>query len=228
MKYLFVISIFAFLFFCHCKDDTAEDQQESSGTQEDSTESLDTVFSAKDISFLGQLKFSKYATSQRAPVDWSKFRMVTSSQDDPLLVSKFQPDSSYYERYGWMLRYSPDSSMFIDLDSYNIEFQKNRKGQLIAFENGPDTEVSLVNLENKEKTRLVFLGPGNGVEDAGWIDNNNAILVGYHEKDTTKSKKTVIWRYHVPTKTFHVYESSDTTIAARLLNWRRQRFRQIQ
>jgi hypothetical protein len=151
--------------------------------------------------------------------------MVTSSQEDSLQVSAFQPDSSYYKEYGRFLKYSPDSSMFVDLDSYNIDFQKNRKGQLVPIEVGPDTEVSLIDVAQKEKTRLVFLGPGNGVEDAGWIDNNSVVLLGYHEKDTSKIKTAVLWRYHVPTKTFYVYESPDNSVAQGLLEWRRERFR---
>lgn len=154
--------------------------------------------------------------------------MVTSSQDESLIVAPFQPDSSYFSRYGRLLRYSPDSSMFIDLDSYNVDFQKNKNGKLYPIEHGPDTEVSLVNIGDNQRTRLVFLGPGNGVEDGGWIDSNNVLLVGYHEKDTTKLKTAVIWRYHLPTKTFHVYESSDTSIVGQLLNWRKERFRQLQ
>ena len=227
MKYLIFIGILSTLFLGSCKSDRDEEQQATPVAVEDSTERLDTVFSGRDIAYLNQLRASKYAASKDAPIDWSKFAMVTSSQDDSLLTSDFQPDTAYYRKYGRLLRYSPDSSMFVDLDSYNIDFQKNKDGGLYPIEHGPDTEVSLVDLEKKQKTRLVFLGPGNGVEDGGWIDNNSVVLIGYHEKDTSKLKKAVIWRYHVPTKTFHVYESPDTSLVGRLLNWRKERFRQL-
>lgn len=217
MKYLFSLIILAFL-LSNCKNNS-EDEQAAVAT-EDSTERLDTFFSANDIAQLNEFRFSKFSD-----VDWSKFHMVTSSHDDSLMVTPFQPDSSYYRNFGRMLRYSPDSSMFIDLDSYNIEFQKNSSGKKVVLEQGPDTEVSLVNIPEKERTRLVFFGPGNGVEDAGWFDNQTAVLVGYHEKDTTKSKKAVVWRYHVPTKTFHVYESADTSITGQMLRWRKERLK---
>ncbi len=225
MKYLSVLSIIAILFLSNCKDKSEEEEQAGPATNEESTERLDTVFSANDIGVLNQLRFSRFARSQNQRVEWSEFRMVTSSQEDSLQVSAFQPDSSYYKEYGRFLKYSPDSSMFVDLDSYNIDFQKNRKGQLVPIEVGPDTEVSLIDVAQKEKTRLVFLGPGNGVEDAGWIDNNSVVLLGYHEKDTSKIKTAVLWRYHVPTKTFYVYESPDNSVAQGLLEWRRERFR---
>jgi hypothetical protein len=87
--------------------------------------------------------------------------------------------------------------------------------------------VSLIDLEEKEKKRLVFLGPGNSVEEAAWIDNYNFLLIGYHASDTAKVKTAVIWRYHIPTKTFHVYESSDSSITTGLTSWRKERFRQL-
>jgi len=226
MKYLAFLGILAVVFFSNCKSSSDDDQQAGRMATEDSAESLDTVFSRPDITYLGQLSVSKYAISKGTPIDWGQFAMVTSSQDDSLLTSAFQPDTSYYRTYGRFLRYSPDSSMFIDLDSYNVDFQKNKDGRLYPIEHGPDTEVSLVDLARKQRTRLVFLGPGNGVEDGGWIDNNSVVLIGYHEQDTSKLKKAVVWRYHVPTKTFHVYESPDASIVGQLLNWRKERFRQ--
>ena len=221
MKYLLSLLVVALL-FSNCQSDSKEEEETAPVATEESTERLDTVFSAADIGRLNQLRFSQFSQGQN-PVDWSKFRMVTSTHDS-LLVTAFQPDSSYYRLYGRMLKFSPDSTMFVDLDSYNIEFQKNSSGKQVPVGKGPDTEVSLVSLPEKKKTRLVFLGPGNGVEDGGWIDNQTVMLVGYHETDTTKLKKAVIWRYHVPTKTFHIYESADTSIPAQLLRWRKARF----
>lgn len=228
MRYLTFVIVVVTLFISSCKNNGDDDQQAAPVTTEEPTERLDTVFSGADLNYLDQLRASKYAAAQNTPIDWSKFRMVTSSHEDSLVTSPFQPDTAYYRMYGRLLRYSPDSSMFIDLDSYNVDFQKNRKGEIYPIEHGPDTEVSLVDLENKRRTRLVFLGPGNGVEDGGWIDSNSVVLVGYHEKDTSKLKKAVIWRYHVPTKTFHVYEAADTSIVGQLLRWRKERFRQLQ
>jgi hypothetical protein len=222
MKYL-VISALIALSFSACKDDSTEQANDALVPGKDSIETLDTVFSQENVAFLNQLGFSQFARTQSTPVDWSKFSMVTSTHDS-LMVSAFTPDKLYYQHYGKLLKYSPDSSMFVDLDSYNIEIHPNKP----PIEHGPDTEVSLVDLANKQRTRLMFLGPGNGVEEAGWIDNDNILLIGYRERDTSRLKTSVIWRYHVPTKTFHVYESTNTTIAGLLIKWRRERLRQLQ
>lgn len=224
MKHLLLPGILAIFFFASCKDDSQEDNAAGSATMEESTDRLDTVLSGNDLGVLNQLPFSRFADAQNKPVKWSEFRMVTSLQDT-LHSSAFQPDSVYYRKYGRFLKYSPDSSLFIDLDSYNIDFQRNRRGAEVPVEIGPDTEVSLVDLAQKQKIRLLFLGPGNGVEDAGWIDNNSAVLIGYHEKDTSKIKTAVIWRFHLPTKTFYVYESGDSSVPRQLQDWRKERFR---
>lgn len=221
MKYL-IATVFLFGFIA-CKSDSADVPADALVPKKDSVEKLDTIFSQENISFLQQLKFSEYARSQSAPVEWNKFRMVTSTHDS-FMVSTFDGDKLFYQHYGRLLKYSPDSSMFIDLDSYNIEIHANR----IPIEKGPDTEVSLVDLPNKLRTRLIFLGPGNGVEEAGWIDNDNVLLIGYREADTNRRKTSVIWRYHVPTKTFHIYESTDPVVATLLIRWRRERLKQLQ
>ena len=228
MKYLIVLGFCAFAFMAACKDSASEQETITPVGSVDSVERLDTVFSQTDIRFLNDLRFSKYAASESVPIDWSKFRMVTSLHEESLMMSPFQPDKSYYENYRGFLKYSPDSSMFVDIDSYNVDIHKDKKGRVIPIEKGPDTEVSLVNVPEKQRTRLVFLGPGNGVEDASWIDDRTVLLIGYHEKDTTKMKKAVIWRYHVPTKTFHLYESLDPNAGTRISNWRKTRFLQTQ
>jgi hypothetical protein len=222
MKYLIIPALIALGFFA-CKDDSAELTNDALVPGKDSIETLDTVFSKANLVFLNSLEFSQYARTQSTPVDWNKFRMVTSTHDS-LMVSAFTPDKSYYEHYGKLLKYSPDSLMFVDLDSYNIEIHPNRA----PIEKGPDTEVSLVDLANKQRTRLMFLGPGNGVEEAGWIDNDDVLLIGYRETDTGRLKTSVIWRYHIPTKTFHVYESANTATAGLLIKWRRERLGQLQ
>ena len=228
MKYLLALGFCAIIFATACTDNASEEEAITTVGLTDSVENLDTVFSQSDIKFLNDLLVSKYAESESAPIDWSKFRMVTSSHEESLLASPFQPDKSYYKNYQLFLKYSPDSSMFVDIDSYNIEIHQDKNGGVSSIEKGPDTEVSLVNLAEKQKTRLVFLGPGNSVEDASWIDDRTILLIGYQEGDTANMKKAVIWRYHVPTKTFHVYESSDPGTGSRILNWRKTRFRQLQ
>ena len=57
-----------------------------------------------------------------------------------------------------------------------------------------------------KKTRLLFVGPAASVEDGGWIDNNNIVLLGMEERKNDGMKVPVIWKYHLPTKSFYLYE----------------------
>ena len=95
-------------------------------------------------------------------------------------------------------------------------------------ENGPDTEVSLINPKTGQKTQLLFLGPGGSVEDALWLDKNNLVLMGIQDNGH-KGKAATVWKYNVPTKTFFLYELRDSVTAVQLImgNWRDERLKGI-
>ena len=159
VKQSFVLVILAVLFIASCKDKPDEVAPAAQTAAEDSVsnENIDTVLSDEAIALFSQSGFSTFAKSKSPAFDWSKFRLMNSWKEDSLYVTPFEPASNYYETYKPYLKYSPDSSMFIDLDSYNLALEKDKNGQQVAIESGPDTEVSLVNIKEKKKTRLVFL-----------------------------------------------------------------------
>jgi hypothetical protein len=137
------------------------------------------------------------------------------------------------------LKYSPDSSRFLDLDSYNIAISKDKDGQLSGNESGPDTEISMINIKDNKRIRLLFAGPGSSVEDGSWIDKDNVVLMGFQESDTGGSnprasstpggsRVPVIWGYNLPTSTYYIYEMPDPKIAGQLMGeWKKQRLKGI-
>jgi hypothetical protein len=217
-----------------CKDQPDKPADDSTVAAGDSisNENIDTVLSDETISFFNRSGFSDFARSKAPGFDWNKFRMTNTWKEDSLLVTPFKPAPDFYQLYKPLLRYSPDSTMFIDLDSYNLEIQKDASGGLVAIESGPDTEVSLVNVKNQKKTRLVFLGPGSSIEDGSWIDGENLVLMGFQESATNSNgasagnRVPVLWRYHLPTTTFYVYEMPDPAVARQLMGqWRKERLK---
>ncbi len=229
MKYLFYTCLLGALLAVACKDSANKEPQATDPTtQEDSVvETLDTLLSEETVQSFSTSGFSDYAKKRVAGFDWSKFRMTSSWEEDSLLVSPFRPDKNYYASYGPFLKYSPDRSMFIDLDSYNIDIQKDSKGRFTGQELGPDTEVSLVHVADSTKTRLVYMGPGGFVEDASWLDNNTLLLMGVHENEKSEQVAT-LWRYHIPTKTFYLYEIPDTAVAGSLMGfWKTERLKNV-
>lgn len=186
-------------------------------------ETVDTVLNLESIRSFESLGFTTLAKSKIEGFDWSKFRMTDVWKEDSMYTYKFEPSSDFYENYGRFLKYSPDSSYFIDLDSYNLNIYKDKQGNWIGEELGPDTEVALVNPKTGEKTRLLFFGPGASVEDAIWLDDDNIALLGI--KDDWESGSMVsVWKYHLPTQTFYSYEFKDGADAESLINlWRKER-----
>lgn len=228
MKYVLYTCLLAVLMVVSCKDNVKKEPAGKTDAGKDTvTETLDTLLSTETIQQFNTAGFSDYARKQVTGFDWSKFRMTSSWKEDSLLVSPFKPDKDFYSSYGPFLKYSPDSSLFIDLDSYNIDISKDPKGRYMGQELGPDCEVGLVNMEEGTRTRLVFLGPGGSIEDALWLDNNTLVLMGVQENEKGEQMAT-LWRYHVPTQTYYLYEMPDTTGAGSLVGyWRKERLKQV-
>lgn len=188
----------------------------------------DSALDVEMIDTFTTTAFSDYAKRQSSGFDWTQFRMTSTWVDDSLLTASFSPDKTFYADYGKLIKYSPDSSMFVDLDSYNMDITRDSKGRLVGTELGPDSEVSLVNLKNKQKKRLVFLGPGGSIEDALWLDKENLVLMGVQEHNDS-SKVAAVWKIHVPTNTFYLYELPNSEAAQKIMgNWRKERLKSVQ
>ncbi|HRE52828.1 MAG TPA: hypothetical protein PK339_15500 [Flavitalea sp.] len=216
-----------FLFSCNSGSDKKAEPEVMPG-ESDTVETVDTLLNSETISFFNHSGYSDYARSRLKNFDWSRFKLVDTWKDDSLMKSEFKPDNYYFERYGKFLKYSPDSSLFIDLDSYNtiIEIEN---GKLTGFEEGPDTEISLVDPSKKEKTRLIFLGPGGSVDEGGWLDKETLVLIGMQYNDEGTSAKPMIWKYHLPTSTFYLYESPDSVdVETQLDSWRKERLKGVE
>lgn len=223
-----IIAVSLFLFSCQSGSDKKK-EPEIVPYEQETVEIVDTLLSNETISFFNHSGFSDYAKSGLKNFDWSRFKLTDTWKEDSLLTTAFKPDKSYFELYGKFLKYSPDSSLFIDLDSYNTIITKEKNGKLTGFEEGPDTEISLVNPSKKEKTRLVFLGPGGSVDEGGWLDNETVVLIGLQYNDDATSAKPLIWKYHLPDSTFYLYESSDSVgIGSKLNSWRKERLKGVE
>lgn len=215
-----------------CQDESSEASVEPTTVKvsEDSVEmeQVDTVLTAETLAFFNQSGLTSYAQSNVEGFDWSKFRLVNVYKEDSMVIAPFTPDQSFLKNYGPFLKYSPDKTKFIDLDSYNIDISSTGNGQFIGHEKGPDNEVSLIDLNNNEKKRLIFLGPGGSVEDGSWIDNETLVLVGVHDNAAADSKTAVVWKYHLPTNTFFMYEMPDPISAEKLMGeWRKERLKSV-
>lgn len=215
---------------CGSNDDKEATPPPDTALAEDSTgeEIVDSGSSLENIDTFSTTAFSSYAKKQSVSFDWSRFKMEHFWVDSNTLIQPYTPDKAFYEAYGRFIKYSPDSTMFIDLDSYNVGIKKDSKGKLHGTEFGPDSEVSLVNLQTKQKIRLMFMGPGGSVEDGLWLDKDNLALIGVEDNGDSLGKVAAVWKINIPTKSYSLYTLKDSVTAKRLIGyWRRERLKGV-
>ena len=216
-----------FLFSCSGKD--REQQAAETGVINEETNNIKSGNELQEptIAILDNAPIFKFTKSNLPQFNWNSFQLTRFWTEDSLLTTAFEPEPGYFENYGPLLKYSPDSTKFIDLDSYNISISRNNKGERVGEPQGPDVEVSLVDLKKKQTSRLLFLGPGNNVEDATWLDNENLILVTSVDNGDTTPNASVI-KYSIPSKTYQVYETADPSIVNNLKGyWRKERLKGV-
>jgi len=179
------------------------------------------------INFFDTTGYSNYMRENMGEFNWNSFKLIGNWQEDSLLVFPFIPDEDYYKKYGRLIKYSPDSNYFLDLDSYQIDISIDKNGKMIPDELGPDTEISLINTINKTKTRLAYFGPAGSIEDGTWIDNETIALAGWAEV-SSDSLKALIYKIHIPTGSYYVYEFADSGNARKLMGeWRKKRLEKL-
>ena len=166
-------------------------------------ETVDTVLTDPTIRYFDDAGWTEIITRRHPGFDWSKFKMINTWKEDSMITAAFEPDDNYYKKNKKLLKYSPDKKYLLDLDTYAVPVNEENGRRNVR---GPDTEVSLIDEQKKEKTRLLFVGPAASIEDGGWIDNNNIVLLGMEERKNDGMNVPVIWKYHLPTKSFYLYE----------------------
>jgi hypothetical protein len=105
-------------------------------------------------------------------------------------VDTFNFENDIYEPY---YKYSSGNDKILDLVSYNLIIEKNEKGELISNGGGVDSEVSIMDLKNKQWRRILFVGPLYVIEDGFWLTNNQFLIVGQYNETDQNKYKPVIW-----------------------------------
>jgi hypothetical protein len=101
--------------------------------------------------------------------------------------------------------FSPDSAHFIDLDSYSIVLEKDSIGRLFSKGSEVDLETSLIDIEGKERIRILFCGTDCRPEEAHWIRNDLVHILG-----TTKNGSIdypTIWTFEIKNHFFQEIKS---------------------
>jgi hypothetical protein len=192
-----LLPILLILTACNNADDKTVEPQPDSTSSPVIIEKVDTVLTSESF---------KFFTKPEKQNSMGSYKMVSTWKEDSMIISEFNTNSNFLNKYRELLRFSPDSLYYIDMGSYNVEVVTDANGKKTYQDLGPDTEISLVSLNENKKRRLLFLGPGSIVEDAGWMDNETLLIAGKQLRPDGNSAYNVIWKYHLPTHTFFMYE----------------------
>ncbi|WEK36948.1 MAG: hypothetical protein P0Y53_05485 [Candidatus Pseudobacter hemicellulosilyticus] len=225
MKYILTGGLLFSILLTGCSNNEQSAAEAPAG--EDSVVVEDnTILSPEIVQVFGKAGLTDFARSRVPAFNWNQFSITTTWEEDSALSSSFTPGKDYYTEYGPYLKYSPDSTRFIDLDSYNVHIRKKGDGQTEIAESGPDTEVSLVNRQTGQKTRLLFLGPAGSIDDAFWESNDRIVVVGAQETAPAAGRRLTVWTIDLPAYSYQLYELPDTA-AAKLLTgqWRKERLK---
>lgn len=96
------------------------------------------------------------------------------------------------------LVFNADSSLAIDYVSANYVLRR-RGGKNEIVTGGPDTEVALVDVKNKRRKRLLFLGTMGYVCEVKWQGADNILIAGAEEAGSQMIP--VLWKYNIPQNT---------------------------
>jgi hypothetical protein len=120
--------------------------------------------------------------------------------------------------------YNSDSTKAIDLFSYNY-MANSRNGRPVMVAGEPDTEVALLDYQNKTRKRLLFLGPSFAALDARWLSNNEVAIAGA-EIVGEELIKPIVWKITLPDGGVETEFYTDT-VHANLSAIREQRFKSV-
>ncbi len=195
MKYTLIIFAVA-VFFASCSN--SADTNQSSGVDTTDFE-VEVAMLPFEQSFP---ELNQYYSSQDSSFDPEKFEPgeVLIKENSGLAL-----DTSEYRIYKPYYLYNADSSFALDLVSYNY-LPVERKGKTLMADQGPDFEAAIIDLKNKERSRLLFFGPsGTAILDAKWIDASTVVMAGAVDWNDGDSLRPAAWKYNAIEKTWQQY-----------------------
>lgn len=139
-------------------------------------------------------------------VDWNKLRQEEMWRDDSVKTEVYMPDDNFYKDYSSVLRWSPDSSYVLDIGSYGSVLVEDDEGNLRVEAGEPDTEISLLNPKQNQRTVLFFVGPSSSIFDATWIDKSIALVLGSFDEQNKGQPDTLFWLINVKTNLYRMYK----------------------
>lgn len=168
--------VLVIFFFFSCSEKKDETVSETPIPETDSIEYVEEAETStisdleSNSTFQNWLKFYQ---SSDSGISMSNFNLTETQKLEVQpgnVIGNFEAD--FDETYEPFLIYNPSKTMYLDIDSYNWELDKEGVAQFEA-----DQEVNLVSLKDKTVNRVAFLGPSYWVDDAFWVSDSIFVLL---------------------------------------------------
>jgi hypothetical protein len=132
----------------------------------------------------------------------AKFKKTDTLYFEGSNYLSFTKLKDFYPIYRTIIQYSPDSSQFTDIYSYELNLERDYDRTLATT--NVEQGISLCNLRTKQWTKILTLGPDDGIEDIYWISNQEFIMAGY-SFDKAKKRRPVIYIADLISNSFTMY-----------------------
>lgn len=164
----------------------------SSITNEDSS----SIFSAPVTAWLNN--------NLKTKPESRKIMLEESWEDDSLQKEEFLPENSFYKNYQSVLHWSVDSNYILDVGSYGLAAVQGKNGKIELQAEEPDTEIALIDVKDKERIRLMSVGPSSTILSGRWLTDREALVLGTFLNEDQRTD-TLLWFINVNDNVFRLY-----------------------
>lgn len=190
------------ILFASCKSGDKKSEEQKEAVQQ--TESNEGTEITKWISNPGlkdwfqqlEQKDSSFKETAFTKINEDSLHLITAAQQ---MADK---EWNIYQPY---FVYSPDHSLAIDLYSYGTLPHHKPDGSVTLVSGEADNEISLINVENRMKERLLFSGPGTTYQQAAWEGDSVIIITGMSDANMSNKMLPVVWRINLSDSTIQIY-----------------------
>ncbi len=199
MKYIFLSIMFIICQACNNEKDVAAGNTEGASIKETS-DVIDYIVPASSFHQYMLVRDSSYT-----PIKYSAAGITPL---DLSIINK--TDSASLHPFAHLLVYNSNRTKALDLFSGNFIITEKR-GKTFAARGEPDTELALIDVSAKTKTRLLYVGPSYTLTDAVWINDSTVGVTG-GEIIKEGQLQPMLWKLDITKKTAALYRYTDTLI----------------
>lgn len=187
IKYIILASIL----LLSCNTEQNREQAQNTGTDSLLSDNEDYINGLKeDKSLMLNLK----QISNFPEPDSFSLKNITEG-DGTADFYKYDADltDSFFIKYGPMIVFNDDSTKFIDGFSYRYMIDFDTKGKRLAAGGDPESEVAIVDVRTKKRTRILYCGTTCSIEKVFWYNKDIIGILALNSENADDKYIPVLW-----------------------------------